>query len=209
MQIISHRGWWLKPEEKNTMVAFERSFSSGYGTETDVRDLDGQLVISHDMPRAESKLALEPVLALAQKHKVPLALNIKSDGLAQALHTALSRHPELECFVFDMSVPDMRNHLKVGNTTYTRCSDIEQQPAYIERASGIWLDALDTPWLDTTSIARVLSWGKPVCLVSPELHQRDPLHLWTELRALANTTRLTLCTDLPDQAKQHITGATI
>ncbi len=208
MQIISHRGWWLQPEEKNTMAAFERSFSRGYGTETDVRDLDGQLVISHDMPRSENKLALEPVLALAQKHKVPLALNIKSDGLAQALHNALSRYPGLEWFVFDMSVPDMRSHLTVGNTTYTRCSDVEQQPTYIERASGIWLDALDTPWLDATSITRVLSWGKPVCLVSPELHQRDPLHLWTELRALADTTRLTLCTDRPDQAKQHITGAT-
>jgi len=208
MQIISHRGWWLRPEEKNTIAAFERSFSGGYGTETDVRDLDGQLVISHDMPRTENKLPIDLVLALAHKYKVPLALNIKADGLAQALHDTLMRYPGLEWFVFDMSVPDMRHHLAAGNTTYTRCSEVEQQPAYIESASGIWLDALDTPWLDATTITRVLSWGKPVCLVSPELHQRDPSHLWTELRSLKHEALLTLCTDLPDQAKQYIMEGT-
>ncbi|WP_200964312.1 PI-PLC domain-containing protein [Aquabacterium parvum] len=189
------------------MTAFERSFSRGYGTETDVRDLDGQLVISHDMPRARDKLGIEPVLALASHYKVPLALNIKSDGLAKPLRNTLDKFPGLQWFVFDMSVPDMRNHLALGNTTYTRFSEIEQQPAYLERAAGIWLDALDTPWLDSSAILRALSLGKPVCLVSPELHQRDPLPLWTELRSLAHATQLTLCTDLPDQAKQHIMGA--
>ena len=160
------------------------------------------------MPRAETKLAIEPVLALAHRYKVPLALNIKSDGLAQRLRDTLSQYPGLEWFAFDMSVPDMRSHLALGNITYTRCSEVELQPAYLERASGIWLDALDTPWLDTKVIERVLSWNKPVCLVSPELHRRDPLPLWTELRSLANATRLTLCTDRPDQAEHHIMGVT-
>jgi nucleoside-diphosphate-sugar epimerase len=49
MNIISHRGFWLKDEEKNTIQAFERSFEFGFGTETDIRDYKGELVISYDM----------------------------------------------------------------------------------------------------------------------------------------------------------------
>ncbi|RRS04366.1 phosphodiesterase [Aquabacterium soli] len=206
MRIISHRGWWRSPAEKNTMAAFERSFAAGYGTETDVRDLDGQLVISHDMPLRDKVLPLQPVLDMAHLHGVPLAINIKADGLAQALQSQVSALPGLDWFVFDMSVPDMRGHLSAGNPTYTRCSEVERQPAYLERASGIWLDALDTPWLDAREVSRVLAWGKPVCLVSPELHRRDPIPLWKELMSLQDTSLLTLCTDLPDQARHHILG---
>ena len=50
MRIISHRGYWNTPAEKNTIHAFQRSFALGFGTETDIRDLKGELVISHDMP---------------------------------------------------------------------------------------------------------------------------------------------------------------
>lgn len=208
MRIISHRGWWHDPAEKNTMAAFERSFAAGYGTETDVRDLDGQLVISHDMPRQGTALPLLPVLEMAHNHGVPLAINIKADGLSEALRSQLQGFAGLDWFVFDMSVPDMRGHLAAGNPTYTRCSEVEPQPAYLERAGGIWLDALDTPWLDAREVARVLAWGKPVCLVSPELHRRDPLPLWNELMSLQDTSLLTLCTDLPEQARQHFLGAT-
>lgn len=50
MKILSHRGYWKNSDEKNKENAFRRSFSLGYGTETDVRDCRGDLVISHDMP---------------------------------------------------------------------------------------------------------------------------------------------------------------
>ena len=35
--ILSHRGYWLQTEEKNSRKAFERSFFMGFGTETDIR----------------------------------------------------------------------------------------------------------------------------------------------------------------------------
>lgn len=206
MRIISHRGWWHQPQEKNTMLAFERSFANGYGTETDVRDLGGQLVISHDMPRHQDALPLTDVLKLAYGYRVPLALNIKADGLAEPLQEAMKDFPGLDWFVFDMSVPDMRSHFAKCNPTYTRCSDVEPSPVYLDRAHGIWLDALETPWLDAREIERVLAWSKPVCLVSPELHGRDPLPLWNELKGIRNSALLTLCTDLPAQAQQYILG---
>ncbi|MBI5333751.1 MAG: phosphodiesterase [Burkholderiales bacterium] len=207
MNVISHRGWWLHADEKNTVAAFERSFAAGYGTETDVRDLDGQLVVSHDMPRSSGALPLAEVLGMAQAHGVTLALNIKSDGLAEALREETARFPSLRWFAFDMSVPDMRSHLRTGNPTYTRLSDIESSPAYLERCSGIWLDALETEWLDEEKLRRIAAIGKPICMVSPELHGRDPGPAWSMLRSFSGESLLTLCTDLPREAETTIKGA--
>ena len=50
MEIISHRGFWLSSDEKNSNLAFQRSFQQHFGTETDIRDFNGELVISHDIP---------------------------------------------------------------------------------------------------------------------------------------------------------------
>ena len=69
IEVISHRGYWKTPEERNAPVAFERSFSLGFGTETDVRDCvrDGvsELVISHDIPRG-GEFAFADMLRLAR-----------------------------------------------------------------------------------------------------------------------------------------------
>lgn len=54
MEIISHRGYWKCKNEKNTKIAFNRSFNMGYGIETDIRDFRGELVISHDIATSES-----------------------------------------------------------------------------------------------------------------------------------------------------------
>ena len=85
MIVLSHRGYWKTPEEKNQPVAFERSFALGYGTETDIRDHNRNLVISHDMASA-TDLSLEDMLHIYRTHgrsaekRLPLALNIKADG---------------------------------------------------------------------------------------------------------------------------------
>ena len=50
MRIISHRGYWKQEIEKNSDIAFHRSFRLNIGTETDFRDYKGELVISHDVP---------------------------------------------------------------------------------------------------------------------------------------------------------------
>jgi glycerophosphoryl diester phosphodiesterase len=49
LKIISHRGFWITPSEQNTEVAFIRALECGFGIETDIRDVSGDLVISHDM----------------------------------------------------------------------------------------------------------------------------------------------------------------
>ena len=207
MDVLSHRGYWTAAPEKNTPAAFERSFSLGFGTETDVRDHDGRLVISHDMPGADA-LPFETYLdCLARKASRPLlqAINIKADGLAAALARTMKdcAHP---WFVFDMSLPDTLGQLRAGNPVYLRMSEYESIPAALEsRVKGVWLDAFESTWYSADTIATLLDRGLAVCVVSPELHRRDDhAELWSALRPLRGRAALSLCTDLPEQAHAHL-----
>ena len=203
MDVLSHRGYWTEASEKNTPAAFERSFALGFGTETDVRDHDGRLVISHDMPTGAA-MAFEAYLdCLARKATRPLlqAINIKADGLATALARTMkdSAHP---WFAFDMSLPDTLHQLRAGNPVYLRMSEYETIPAALEsRIQGVWLDAFERTWYGVDTIAALLDRGLAVCVVSPELHKRDDYAtLWTALKPLRDRSGLSLCTDLPEQA---------
>jgi len=208
VNIISHRGLWLDQIEKNSLVAFERSFSMGFGTETDIRDHLGQLVISHDPALVES-ISLIDFLVLYKKmgNELPLALNIKSDGIAPLLKTVLKNYEIKSYFTFDMSVPELVRYNEENILFYTRHSDIEKNMLMLDQSSGIWLDSFgDDSWIDTEFIKYVLSYNKPVCIVSSELHGRDPMLLWYRLklaRDLLDHGQFTLCTDLCMQAKNY------
>lgn len=92
MKILSHRGYWKKLAEKNQEAAFIRSFELGFGTETDVRDADGKLLISHDPPNG-NEICFSKMLEIHSEidSSLPLALNVKADGLQQ-LSAELIRH---------------------------------------------------------------------------------------------------------------------
>lgn len=206
MKIISHRGYWRTNDEKNREEAFERSFSLGYGTETDVRDRNGELVIAHDLS-VESDLSFEVFCQIYRKHagELMLAINIKADGLATRLKESLDRHGINNYFLFDMSVPELRVALATDLICYTRVSDVETVPYYYGACKGIWLDSFYSDWYHSKELFHFLRDGKQVCLVSSELHKRDPLPLWRMLKE-ANMhlePQLTLCTDRPESAKSY------
>lgn len=204
MIVLSHRGYWKTPDEKNTVAAFRRSFDLGFGTETDVRDRFGELVISHDMPRG-GELAFDAFLDLLGDRDLPLAINVKADGLADAIRDAFAKRPRLtRWFVFDMSVPDTLQQLARGNPTFARLSEYE--PAITDRLAdriaGIWLDGFHDDWWTTDLIETWTTRGRTVCVVSPDLHKRDPEPAWARLRAaqFSRPDRVLLCTDQPEDA---------
>lgn len=205
MITISHRGYWKMPAEKNTSVAFDRSFSLGYGTETDLRDLGGKLVVSHDPPAMDAMHA-DDMFAQVAAHDptLTLALNIKADGLQTLVSDAVTRHGLTGCFVFDMAVPDAVQWLKTDIAVFTRHSDVEEVPALYAKAKGVWLDAFGGDWWDMTTIAAHLAVGKQVAVVSPELHGRDHTAVWTMMRAseVCQSNDVILCTDIPETAKE-------
>jgi hypothetical protein len=204
MKILSHRGYWTEASEKNTTEAFLSSFKKGYGTETDVRDQNSNLVISHDIPNGDP-LSFDSFLKLASLHskaknKLTIAINIKSDGLAMLVKNHLDEYENLDCFVFDMSIPDMRSYLNYGIQVFTRLSEFEVVPVFLEYSSGIWLDSFNSDWFDELTISHYLKMGKKVCVVSSELHGRDNLNLWSMLRSISYQENLLLCTDYPELA---------
>jgi glycerophosphoryl diester phosphodiesterase len=202
MIIISHRGYWHVPQEKNTAVAFARSFALGFGTETDVRDRGGELVIAHDMATTED-MRLEQFLEIYGKCGLPLAFNIKADGLAAMLHRLLERFQVENYFVFDCAVPDLREHLKKSKRVYTRMSEVEVAPAWMNEAHGVWLDAFDSDWFGTDVVQSILDRERKVCVVSSELHGREPSALWATLLPFAAHPNVMLCTDWPEQAQAY------
>src|SRR6478672_9857332 len=103
MHLLAHRGFWKKPEEKNSELAFLRSAEEGYGIETDIRDAGGELVIAHNMPEAGEKLmSFGDFLRLyINNSSTPgyLAINIKADGLQDAIRDALLKFKVEKYFV--------------------------------------------------------------------------------------------------------------
>jgi len=93
---------------------------------------------------------------------------------------------------------------RAQTTYFTRHSELEPMPTLYERATGVWLDGFESTWYTTTTIEQHLAHGKDVCIVSPELHGRDPEPVWSMLAEVAYRTpaRLFLCTDVPEQLRK-------
>ena len=217
MECLAHRGFWKSPGEKNTRVAFERALEAGFGIETDLRDHDGTIVISHDPPggEGEPEMTFEDFLTLYRQMEAggTLALNIKADGLAAETLRLLQQFDLPRYFVFDMSIPDMLGYARLGMSCFSRQSEFES-PVMFEADStfspihGIWLDSFSSIWYSTDLVSKHLASGLDVCLVSPELHGRNPDPWWDELKAFRKTLQpsddsnfgsLMLCTDFPDK----------
>lgn len=206
MQIIAHRGFWLDPSEKNTSIAFARALENGFGIETDFRDLNGELVISHDLPGDDAMPIGDFVSLYATAcNDVLMALNIKADGLQSLVKKMVEDSGMENYFVFDMSVPDMRGYFSEGIPTFTRLSEYEQSPAFLDKSTGFWLDAFEGKWYDLPIINSLLEKNKQIVIVSPELHGRTHRELWGFVKKnhLHQNPLISLCTDFPLEAREY------
>tara|TARA_B100001093_G_scaffold520035_1_gene612193 strand:- start:142 stop:789 length:648 start_codon:yes stop_codon:yes gene_type:complete len=201
ISIISHRGYWLFKKEKNSLKAFKRSLSLGYGIEIDIRDYCGNLVVSHDIP-TKNHLKLSTILNFYSKcDKQPvLAFNIKSNGLQNELRNQLENFKINNYFIFDASVPDAIDFINLGMITYTRQSEYETSPSFYDLANGIWMDEFNRNWINDDILKFHLKNGKKICIVSPELHGRDHRLIWKKLRKTLKENpkmEISICTDYP------------
>lgn len=207
MEILAHRGMWTLPEEKNTLNAIQKAFVNGLGIETDLRDYNGKLVISHDVANDTSPLAEEMFKTYRDLGlNVQLALNVKADGIQKMLGELLEHYQIKNYFLFDMSVPELVVNDARGLYYYTRNSDIESDCVMYQRASGVWVDYFyDDLWLNEQVLAKHINQKKKVCIVSPELHGKDYKQLWKLLKdtGLYENELVTLCSDRPMEAREY------
>ncbi|TBL69144.1 hypothetical protein [Hafnia alvei] len=207
MQILAHRGVWIEPQERNSKEALHRALQQGWGLETDIRDFDGELVISHDIPLHCGYLLrdfLEDYIQIGSSSM--LAFNIKADGLAGPLQALLNEFSVKRYFCFDMSVPDMLSYLQLGLIVACRISEYEVEGLLTDMADVIWVDGFSSHQVSLARLARWLDAGKAVCIVSPELHQQPFEPVWKILHSLStrkiHNKSLMLCTDYPKKAQE-------
>ncbi|MBU1667005.1 hypothetical protein KKC13_01190 [bacterium] len=206
MIILSHRGYWKETHEKNLAIAFERSFFLGFGTETDIRDYKGELVISHDIAD-EQCIIVKEMFEIYNKYDntLPLALNIKADGLQVKLKKLLEEYKIKNYFVFDMSVPDGLQYLKYNINAFTRESEYERIPSFYDEACGIWLDEFQGHWITKEVIEKHIKNNKQICIVSPDLHKREYKKEWQHYKIIEKelgVNNMMICTDYPEIAKE-------
>ena len=204
LHFLAHRGQWSQPAEKNLPAALRLALRSGFGIETDVRDLAGQLVVSHDPADTGALSAAEFFTSYREFGSTePLALNVKADGLRSLLKPLLAGHAITNYFCFDMSVPETLAYRREGLRYFTRESEYEPAPALYADAAGVWMDMFHGDWITPADVRRHLAAGKQVALVSPELHGRPHLAFWARLReaGLHREPDLMLCTDFPVAAR--------
>lgn len=208
--ILAHRGLFSNPLEMNSRKALSHALEQGFGVETDLRDLNGKIVISHDPPREISlPTSLEWLLdhIASSPTNGRIGLNIKSDGLSSMLESEIQAAgvQGLRIFVFDMSVPDSISYLKGTIPLYSRVSDYEPIPAFANKAKGIWIDNISGAFAQVESAKHFISQGVRAAVVSPELHGRNHESLWDEILVskLYLSPLFELCTDFPVEASNQ------
>lgn len=206
IDIIAHRGVWHEVCEKNTEAGFRTALANGFGIETDIRDWNGELVISHDIPNGGNLTFKEFIKIVCEYSPQTLALNIKADGLQNIIKKELEQYSNYFCF--DMSIPDSLAYIKSGLVYYTRFSDVELNTCLFDEAKGIWQDNFRSNSLNLNALADFTERGKKVILVSPELHGFHHEIFWASLMTFLNenpskTNLIGICTDYPEEAREY------
>lgn len=206
MEILSHRGYWKDfNTESNRRVAFERSFEMRFGTETDLRDCGGKVVISHDVPDG-NEMCFEELLEIMNGRNLPLALNIKADGLAERIEDVLRKFQHTNYFTFDMSIPELVYEINNSSLNiFSGYSDACRIIPMVDRVKGVWLDSFKKVWYTGDDILEILDTGKSVCIVSEDLHHRDNSVQWKMIKdaGLHKQNNVMLCTNIPEDADNY------
>ena len=182
-------------EQQNTAEALESAIRFGFGIETDIRDHQSSIVISHD-PASIARIDL----AILSKTTSPIALNIKADGLLNISDDAIAQILQIEgSFVFDGSIPEMLKYRERNMPHALRLSEYERDIAWVTKY--LWLDAFQSDWWMTDETLNRLTEKLFVVVVSPELHGRSRSKVWEKVAGelVDGNPNLGICTDFPDQ----------
>lgn len=205
MEIIAHRGHWDSIDQQNTEKAFIKSLKNNYGIETDLRDQNEDIVISHDFPNNNSMKFIDFLEIYSKYNKCSkLALNIKSNGLQTKLKKYLDIYKIKDYFVFDMSIPDTIPYISKKMNVFSRLSEYEETCCFQDDIKGIWIDEFNSHWIKTELLTKFVNLHKSICIVSPELHNRTYQKEWENYRRFEKKygkNKLAICTDHPEQAR--------
>lgn len=192
MELIAHR--------RNTIVEL-RDTPVQYGVEVDIRSQGSRLVIHHD---AFVNGEFFEDWIEAYRHGT-LILNVKEEGLEDALLGIVARRRIEKFFFLDQSFPFLMRYANRGERRCAvRVSEYESVDAALTLAGRIdwtWIDCFTRFPIDGAQARRLQQVGFRLCLVSPELQGRDAATGIKALRSLLAELAVTadaVCTKRPD-----------
>jgi hypothetical protein len=191
MEIIAHR--------RNTSDLLA-STPTSQGVEVDIRTEGGRLIIHHD-PFATGE-DFERWIE-GYRHGL-LILNVKEEGLEDALLALMAKAGIARFFFLDQSFPFL---IRTARTGERRCAvrvseyeSVDTALALAGKVDWVWLDCF-TDALPDPGISRVLQEaGFKICLVSPELQGRRGEDEIPRIRAHAASNYIefdAVCTKAP------------
>lgn len=144
------------------------------GVEVDIRSANGELYISHD-PFSSGPSFKEWIKHF--QHQL-LILNVKEEGLEQALIQIMDENRVSNFFFLDQSFPFIVKWAKKGESRCAiRISEYENiSTAYTlsGEVDWVWVDTFTHLPISAKDAEKLKANGFKLCLVSPELHGRDP-----------------------------------
>lgn len=174
MKLIAHRC--------NTLAVF--SANNLDAIEFDVRDSNGQLIVTHD-PYKDGPL-LDTFLKAG--NGCFFIVNVKSAGIeSDVLQSLKDNAPNSEFFLLDCTVPAMVSLVNSGETRfavrYSEMEPLESVLVWEGKAEWVWVDCFSQYILTKETVTLLKERGFKLCLVSPELQGR-PLELQSYVESL-------------------------
>ena len=157
---------------------------SKFGVEIDLRTSRGEIILTHD-PNEAGELLKDWLDSF--NHEL-LVLNVKEDGLESIILEFLEEHKIREYFFLDQPFPTLLKSLKSKINVAVRVSEFESiNWTFEENPEWLWMDSFSGNWdyLNESFFDRNPITIKK-CLVSPELHGRDPI---VEIPKILNVLR--------------------
>ena len=165
MIIIAHR--------INTISAL-KNLSFKYGVEVDIRSRGKKIIIHHD-PFKEGESFFKWIKYFNHKF---LILNVKEEGLENKLIDCMKKNNITNYFFLDQSFPFL---IKFSNLGFKNCaarvSEFEKINTVLTlkgKINWIWVDYFSEFPLNKKNYSILKNANFNICLVSPELHGRNP-----------------------------------
>ncbi|WP_341912057.1 hypothetical protein [Ferrovibrio terrae] len=191
MLVISHR--------RNTIDQL-RETPIEFGVEVDIRSHGADLIIHHDpfTPGLRFNDWLEHY-----RHRFVI-LNVKEEGLEQALLDCMKRCGIEDFFFLDQSFPFLIRTVRSGESRvairYSEFESIETAMSLAGKIDWVWVDCFTHLPLDAVAAAKFRAARIKTCIVSPELHGRDGLVEIPAMRAMLKASGVVpdaVCTKMP------------
>jgi hypothetical protein len=192
-----HHEGLVKIAHRINTVAQLRLVPSEHGIELDLRSEGDRLILHHD-----PFVAGEPFedLLAEYRHRF-LILNVKAEGLEEAILALLRKYGIKDYFFLDLSLPFLIKYAKRGERNIAvRFSEYEPLD-FVLRFKGlvdwVWVDCFSDLPLNPENYATLKEYFK-LCLVSPEL-QGHPIDRIAEFRERLREMPIdAVCTKRPD-----------